>query len=75
MYVIIVVPGLTAVTTPPLLIVATAVLDEVHGVVAAGVPDPVKLIVNPSQTEVGPVIVGCAVTVIVAVMAHALLFV
>jgi hypothetical protein len=50
-----------------LFTVATAVLDEVHGLTAAGVPDPVKAIVDPSQTAVGPVIVGCALTVTVTV--------
>ena len=70
-----VVPGLTAVTTPVLLTVATPVLDEVHGVVAAGVPDPVNVIVAPAHTAVGPVIVGCAFTVIVTVLEHPLLLV
>ena len=52
------VPGLTPVTTPALLTVAAAVLDDVHGLTAAGVPDPVKVMVAPSQTVVGPLIVG-----------------
>jgi hypothetical protein len=73
--VITVVPGLTPVTTPVLLTVATPVLDDVHGLTAAGVPDPVNVIVDPSQTVVGPVIVGSAFTVTVAVLVHPLLFV
>ena len=68
-------PGLTPVTTPTLVTVATPVLDEVHGFAAAGVPDPVKVIVDPSQTAVGPVIVGNAFTVIVTVFEQPLLFV
>jgi hypothetical protein len=74
-YVIVVVPGLTPVTTPALLTVATPVFEDVHGLTTAAVPDPVKVIVAPSQTAVGPVIVGCAFTVIVAVLEHPLLFV
>ncbi len=68
-------PGLTPVTTPPLVTVATPVLDDVHGLAAAGVPDPVNVIVDPSQTAVGPVIVGSAFTVTVAVLVQPLLFV
>jgi hypothetical protein len=55
--------------------VATAVFDDVHGLTAAGVPDPVNVIVDPSQTAVGPVMVGCALTVVVTVLEHPLLFV
>ena len=54
---------------------ATPVLEDVHGLTAAGVPDPVNVIVAPSQTAVGPVIVGCALTVTVAVLEHPLLLV
>ena len=70
-----VVPGLTPVTTPALVTEATPVLDDVHGLTAAGVPDPVNVIVAPSQTAVGPVIVGSALTVIVTVLEQPLLFV
>ena len=63
------------VTTPVLLTVATPVLDEVHGVVAAGVPEPVSVIVAPSHTAVGPPMVGCAFTVMVTVFEQPLLFV
>ena len=69
------VPGLTPVTTPALLTVATPVFDDVHGLAAAGVPDPVNVIVDPSQTAVGPVIVGSALTVTVTALVHPLLLV
>ena len=68
-------PAATPVTTPALVTVATAVFDEVQGVTAAGVPEPVKLIVDPIQTAVGPVIVGFALTVIVVVFWQPLLLV
>ena len=74
-YVITVVPGLTPVTTPALLTVATPVFDEVHGLTAAGVPDPVNVMLDPTQTAVGPVMVGSAFTVTVAVLVHPPLFV
>jgi hypothetical protein len=69
------VPGLTPVTTPALLTVATAGVAEIHGFTAAGVPDPVNVVVDPSQTIKTPVIVGCALTVTVAVFEHPLLLV
>jgi len=74
-YVIVVVPGFTPVTTPALVTVATPVLEDVHGFTAAGVPDPVNVIVAPSHTAVGPVIAGNAFTVTVAVLVHPLLLV
>ncbi len=74
-YVIVVVPAATPVTTPVLLTVATPVLEDVHGFAAAGVPDPVKVVVAPTQTVSVPVMVGCALTVIVIVLLHPLLFV
>jgi hypothetical protein len=55
--------------------VATPVLDDVHGLTVAGVPDPVSVVVEPTQTFNVPVIVGCALTVIVTVLEHPLLFV
>ena len=72
---IVAVPAATPVTTPALFTVATAVLEEVQGVVAAGVPDPVRVIVALSQTAVGPVMVGLAFTVIVVVVEQPLLLV
>ena len=62
-------------TTPVAETVATVVLEEVQGVVAAGVPDPVSVIVALSQTAVGPVMVGRALTVMVVVAEHPLLLV
>ena len=49
-------------------------MEEVHGV-AAGVPVPVKVVVDPTQTIGLPPIVGCASTVIVAVLVHPLVVV
>jgi hypothetical protein len=58
-----------------LFTVATPVLDEVHGLAAAGVPEPVNVVVDPSHTVNVPVIVGNAFTVTVAVLVHPLLLV
>ena len=71
----IVVPGLTPVTTPALVTVATPVLEDVHGLTAAGVPDPVSVVVDLSQTVSVPVIVGRASTVTVIVLLQPLLLV
>ena len=49
-YVIVTVPAVTPVTTPVLFTVAIEVLDEVHGLVVAAVPEPVKVVVLPAQT-------------------------
>lgn len=68
-------PGAIPVTTPVALTVATAVFDEAQGLVAAGVPEPVRVMVAPSQRVVGPVMVGRAVTVMVVVAEHPLLLV
>ena len=51
-------PAAIPVTTPALLTVATPVLEDDHGLAAAGVPDPVSVVVAPSQTVKVPVIVG-----------------
>ena len=61
------VPGATPVTTPPLVIVATAGVAETQGLTAAGVPEPVKVVVPPTQTDKTPVIVAPGLTVTVAV--------
>ena len=66
--VMIVVPPETPVTTPLLFTVATAVLDEVHGVTVAGVAVLANAVVEPAQTFSVPVIVGSAVTVTTAVV-------
>ena len=61
------VPADTPVTTPPFVIVATPVLEDVHGLTAAGVPDHVNVVVSPTHTVSVPVIVGAGFTVTVAV--------
>jgi hypothetical protein len=73
-YVITLVPALTPVTTPVLLIVATEVVADIHGLTAAGVPDPVNVVVDPSHTDRVPVMVGTVftVTVTVVVLTHPL---
>ena len=62
-------PAATPVTTPADVTVAMAVLFDVQGV-AAGVPVPTSVMVAPTQTIVGPVTVGCAITVIAFVVSH-----
>ena len=52
------VPAATPVTTPVLLTVATAGVAEIHGLTAAGVPEPVNVVVDPLQTLRIPVMVG-----------------
>ena len=64
-----------AVTTPVADTVATVVLDEVHGAVVAGVPDPVRVIVALSHNAVAPVIVGWALIVTFTVAVQPLLLV
>lgn len=68
-------PGLTPVTIPALLTVTTPVLEDSHGLVTAGVPDPVNEVVAPLHNDNVPVIVGSAFTVTVAVLLQPLLFV
>jgi hypothetical protein len=73
-YVITVVPGFTPVTRPPLVIVATPVLEELHGE-AIGVPVPVSVVFEFLHIVKVPLIVGCASTVNVAVLLHPLVVV
>ncbi len=65
-----VVPAVTAVTNPVLLIVATEVVEEVQGVVVAGVPVPVSCVVSPAHTVKVPVITGRAFTVTTTVFSQ-----
>ena len=65
---IVVVPAATPVTKPDDETVAVLVLEEVHGVVVAGVPEPVNCVVAPTHALSVPVIVGAGVTVTVAVV-------
>ena len=69
------VPTLTLVTNPVLLIVATEVLDETQGFVIAAVALPVNWVVKPIQTFKLPVIVGNGFTVINRVVWQLLLLV
>ena len=69
------VPPATPVTTPVVLTVATEGVADTQGFTAAGVPEPVKLVVEPAHTVNVPVMVGIALTVTVAVTAHPLLLV
>ena len=46
---------------------ATVVVVDTHGVVAAAVADPVSWVVDPTQVVSVPVMVGAALTVTVAV--------
>lgn len=73
MYVIVVVPAVNPVTIPEPETEATAVLELVQGVVASGVPDPVRVTDEPSHTVNNPVTVGFAFTVTVAVSEQPLL--
>jgi hypothetical protein len=74
-YVIVDVPAATPVTTPVLETVATPVLEDTHGLEAAAVADPVKVVVKPTQADNVPVIVGSALTVTIAVFIQPLEFV
>ena len=74
-YVITTEPDETALTFPVLLTVATAVFDELHALVTAGVGEPVSWVEDPSQSVLFPVIEGRALTVIVEVTEQLLLFI
>ncbi len=71
----VVVPAVMPVTNPVLSTVAIAILEEVHGVVVAGVADPVNWVVKPWQIVALPVIVGKVLTVTTWVIKHPLEFV
>jgi hypothetical protein len=74
-YVITTDPADTPVTNPVLVTVAIPVLLDTHGFVLAAVTLPVNCIEAPTHTDVGPVIVGKALTVIVLLTVHPALFV
>ena len=57
-YVITLVPAATAVTKPVLFTVATVVVADSQGLEAAAVPDPVNCVVEPTQADKVPVMVG-----------------
>ena len=71
----VVVPAVIPVTNPVLSTVATAGVEDVHGVVPNGVADPVNCVVNPSHTPRIPVIVGVPLTVTTSVTMHPLEFI
>ena len=59
-------PPVTAVTNPVVDTVAILLLDEIQGLVALAVTEPVSCEVNPTQALKVPVTVGNALTVKVA---------
>jgi hypothetical protein len=61
-------PVETPVNTPTLVIVALGVAEEIQGLETAGVAVPVSVILPPTHTVLFPLIVGFALTVIVAVL-------
>ena len=65
-----VVPALTPVTNPELLIVATKGLEETQGFTVAGEPVPLNWVVNPTHAFKVPVIVGKGSTVIETIFSH-----
>ena len=71
----VVIPAETAVTSPVLEIVATAVFVDAHAFAAAAVPLPVSCKVLFPQSETPPVIVGLANTVTGTTTAHPFVFV
>ena len=74
-YVIVTDPAATPVTNPELSTVATAVFDDVQGLVVAGVPLPLRFNVEPTHIElVFGVIVGKGFTVNKTELSHPLLF-
>lgn len=60
LYVITLVPADTPVTKPELLTVAIPVEDETHGLVEAGVPDPVIWVEEPAHMTSVPEMDGLA---------------
>lgn len=69
------VPVAIPVTIPLLSTVAMEVLEEVQGLVAAGVPEPFRSVVAPTQTVSVPVMFGRFLTVTFAVLLHPALLV
>jgi hypothetical protein len=69
-YVIVVLPAATPVTTPELDTVAVDGIDETHGFEVAAVALPVNAMVAPTHTALFPVIVGLEFTVINALTAQ-----
>ena len=68
-------PADTPVTLPALSTVATAGVADTHGLTAAGVPDPVQVVLAATATLAAPVMVGSAFTLTVAVIVQPLVLV
>ncbi len=60
-------PTATPVTKPVELTVALAGVDDVHGLLAFAVPEPVSCVVEPTHTVIVPDIVGSGFIVTVKV--------
>lgn len=69
------VPADAPVITPEDVMLATALLLVAHGVVVAAVPDPVRVVVDPTHTSAEPEMVGRALIVMVSVFEQPLLLV
>ena len=67
-------PAVTPVTTPPFVIVATAVVPDIQGVTAFGVAVPSKVVELPTHALNVPVIAGFALTVTIAVVVQPFVF-
>ena len=68
------VPCETPITNPVFDTTATDGVDEVHGVVLCGVAEPVNCVIDPTQTNGVPNIVGNGITVTVTVCVQPLAF-
>jgi len=73
-YVISDVPAATPVTTPPLVMVATPGVPDIHGVAALGVAVPNNVTLLATHTVNVPVIAGFALTVTIAVVVQPFVF-
>jgi hypothetical protein len=69
------VPADAPVITPEDVMLATALLLVAHGVEVAAVPEPVNVLVAPTQTSAEPEMVGSALIVMVSVLEQPLLLV
>ena len=72
---IVAVPADTPVTVPLLLIVAIPGAELTHGLVVAGVPEPVKVKLFPIQPLFAPEMTGAPLTVTSTLLSHPALFV
>jgi hypothetical protein len=72
---IVLLPALTPLTKPKADTVATAKLEDDQGFIKAGVPEPDRLVVPPTQAAGVPLIIGFAFIVKVAVTVQPFIFV